>query len=116
MQHGRVTRADGTFDFYGFTPDEFAWDIPKRRKRGLWLDDDRLLTLYLGSKHSDHVCIYDKGREQKNGTDVPHTRIEFRMLKLGSVQDLPNIVSPMANLLVVDPTKIQTSFRRCGWR
>ena len=62
----------------------------------------------LGSKHSDHVCIYDKGREQKQGADVRHTRLEFRMLKLGSVQTLPNITSPLANLLVADPTKIQT--------
>jgi hypothetical protein len=110
VQLSRVSRVDATVDVDGCSPDDFAWDMPKRRKRHLFVDNERMETLYVGSMHSEHVAIYDKMMQSKLKPPHPRTRIEFRLQKRGPLQDLPNLGNPLKELLVLDPRAIKTTY------
>lgn len=103
VQNARQTRVDPAVDIYGCSPDDYAWDIPNR-SRTIFLDrDGRLSTIYLGSKHSDQVVVYDKARQKKLAPEFQRTRIEFRGRQPGLVKDLRTLACPFSRLLVFTP-------------
>jgi hypothetical protein len=106
VQLARVTRVDAALDVQGCSPNDWAWDMTKRRKRQMYLLDRETRTIYLGDKHGDWLAVYDKARQLNLPEGVFRTRIEFRKRSAGPVQELAGMACPFANLLIFDPTTI----------
>ena len=108
VQLARVTRADAALDVHGCSPNDWAWDMTKRRRRHVYLLGQETRSIYLGEKHGDPLVIYDKARQLNLPEGVFRTRIEFRKRSVGPVQELTDMACPFANLLIFDPTTIQS--------
>lgn len=121
IQHARVTRVDAAVDVNDCSPQNWAWDIQKRRKRQLYTDGGELCTLYLGDKHGDPLVIYDKARQLKLPPEVQRTRIEFRKRRPGPVQELLGMTCPFEDLLIFDPLELpfpdpqRQAMKAVGW-
>jgi hypothetical protein len=111
VQSARVSRVDAALDLHGCSPGDWAWDLPKRRNRQLFLDDGEILTLYLGSKYGNPMVVYDKADRLGLHPSVERTRIEFRDTRSNILQDLPNMACPFEYLLVFNPRTIKSAIQ-----
>jgi len=104
MHDAHITRLDVALDIYGLDLSTYQIHDEKSRKKSYYMNGvNRLETAYIGSRNSDRLIrVYDKGLEQKIGSDALWWRVEGQM----RYEKARELVNPFDGLVMVKDVEV----------